>query len=332
MTLHVETLGPDAAKRELAARVEHHAGAPLALTLNKRRLGPYRGYAEMLSAVAELERRGATVEVIGRSVEEEPLFALTIGPVDAKRTTALVSGLHPMEWIGIETHLALLDQLVDRPPTDRRIVSIVTANPDGILKVERNLRRRRRRFVRHNLRGVDLNRNFPSYWGRFSLARVMMGKRIFAAGAVPASEPEVRSITAYFRGAMVDRALSFHSFGGVVLYPYGALLREPVDVAQHKGWARYVAERADPARPYRAVQSSRWVPGITAPGMELDWFHDEHGAISLLVECSRGGLSPRPGKVLEPFAWFNPSRPDRCAPSIAAAVEPFVRGMIRPGP
>ncbi len=132
---------------------------------------------------------------------------------------------------------------------------------------------------------------------------------------------------------MIDRALSFHSFGGMVLYPYGAFLGAPVDVAEHKRWARYVAEHADRARPYRACQSSHWVPGVTAPGMELDWFHDQHGALSLLVECSHGGVRarrPRLRQLVEPFAWFNPRRPDACAPAIAAAVEPFARGLVRP--
>ena len=44
------------------------------------------------------------------------------------------------------------------------------ANPDGLLHVERNLRRGRHRFVRHNAHGVDLNRNFDTHWGRKSLA------------------------------------------------------------------------------------------------------------------------------------------------------------------
>lgn len=316
----------------LARTIDRHRAGPLALVLERRGLGPYRGYAEMLLAVREICERGAQLEVIGESVDGEPLFAVSIGNFDSKRTTVLLSGLRPMEWIGIETHLVLLDRLVEKPPTDRRIVSIVVTNPDGIVHVEHNLRLGRHRFVRHNRRRVDLNRNFPSYWNRFSLTK-LLPRTLFRPGTGPASEPEVRAITAYLKGTMVDRAVSFHSFGGMVLHPYGALLRPPLDVAEHRRWARYIARRADPRHPYRVVQSSHWLPGVTAPGMELDYFHDQHGALSLLIECSRGGqelLPPRLGKLVEPFAWFNPSRPDACAPSIAAAVEPFARGLVRP--
>ena len=320
------------AEQRLGRTIDRHRAGPLALALARRGLGPYRGYAEMLLALRELVERGARLDVIGDSVDGEPLFALSIGNLDSKRTTALFSGLHPMEWIGIETHLSLLDRLVDKPPTDRRVLSVVIANPDGVRQVEHNLRIQRSRFVRHNRRRVDLNRNFPSYWGSFSLVR-LLPSRFFRPGTGPASEPEVRAITAYLKGSMVDRAVSFHSFGGMVLYPYGALLKPPLDVAEHRRWARYIARRADPQRAYRVVQCSHWIPGLTAPGMELDYFHDQHGALSLLIECSRGGQSlgfPKLRKLLEPFAWFNPVRPDACAPNIAAAVEPFARGLVRP--
>jgi hypothetical protein len=77
--------------------------------------------------------------------------------------------------------------------------------------------------------------------------------------------------------------------------------------------------------------------------MELDWFHDQHGALSLLIECSLGGVLERldggPRRSLlsslraatEPFAWFNPTRPERSALAVTAAIEPFVRGLVRPG-
>jgi hypothetical protein len=321
------------AEQRLNRSIDRHRASPLALALvlAGRGLGPYRGYAEMLMTLREFVQRGASVNAIGESLGGEPIFAVTVGSRESKRTSALLSGLHPMEWIGIETTLTILDRLVDRPPTDRRIVAIPIANPDGVIQVERNLRLHRRRIVRCNRRSVDLNRNFPIHWRRLSLSRLLMPRH--RHGSAPASEPEVRAITAFFKGSMVDRAVSLHSFGGAVLYPYGALFQPPLDVDEHQRWARHVARRADPNRPYRAVQCSHWIPGLTIPGMELDYFHDEHGALSLLVECSRGGVNPltaRLRRTLEPFAWYNPERPDGSAPHIASALEPFVRGLVHP--
>ncbi|MEB2313705.1 MAG: M14 family metallopeptidase [Sorangiineae bacterium] len=326
------------ARAALEEALARGRGGSLRGVLERRGLGDYRDYREVLEALRGFGERGAALELIGESVEGAPLFAVVVGEASARRTTALVSGLHPMEWIGIEAHLALLERLVAAPPRDRRVVSVVVANPDGVRRVEENLRAGRRRFVRHNARGVDLNRNFPRYWDAFTPARLLPGK-LFAGGSGPASEPEVRALTAYLTGSVVDRAASLHSFGGVVLYPYGALLAAAVDAGEHRRWARFVARLADPARPYRARQSSWWVPGATAPGMELDWFHDQHGALSLLVECSRGGvwgrdakggLGARVARLGEPFAWFNPPEPAPIARSLATALEPFARGLVLP--
>lgn len=325
-------LGAAAAEEALAQAVDRHRATPLSLAVQRRGLGPYRGYGELLAELHQRSGPRARLSVIGKSVLGEPIFAIEVGSVEAKRTTAVLSGVHPMEWIAIETHFALLERLVERPPTDRRVLSIPVLNPDGVLKVESNLRRSRRRFVRHNARRVDLNRNFPSHWGRRNLARLLL-QPVFRAGSGPASEPEVKAVTQCLKGAMVDRAVSLHSFGGAVLYPWGGKLRRALDAAELRRWAKHVARRADPHRPYRAVQSSHWVPGFTASGMEIDWFYDKHGALALLVECSRGGLGRLPGvgKLLEPFAWFNPPDPESVAPHVAAAIERFVRGASRPG-
>jgi hypothetical protein len=329
--VHAEAQLSSSGEQRVRRALERQRSEPLSSILKRRGLGEYRGYAEMLTALRELEQRGARLDVIGDSVGGEPLIAVTIGNRDSKRTSAVLSGLHPMEWVGIETNLALLERLAQRPMSDRRIVAVPVANPDGVLEVERNLRRGRRRLVRFNRSGVDLNRNFPVHWNRLGLSRLMLGRH--RPGSAPASEPEVRAITSFLTGSMVDRALSLHSFGGAVLYPYAGRVRAPLDVAEHRRWANHIAERADSRNPYRIVQCSHWLPGFTVPGMELDYFHDQHGAVSLLVECTRGGLGPRKlplRRVLEPFAWYNPERLDNYAPQIASAVEPFVRGLVHP--
>ena len=66
--------------------------------------------------------------------------------------------------------------------------------------------------------------------------------------------------------------------------------------------------------------------GFTASGLELDWFHDRHGALSLLVECSRRGFGLRPSRMFEPFAWFNPPKIEDTTGPLVEALLPFVRG------
>lgn len=322
------------ALKTLQEAIDKHAAEPLMPQLVDRGLGAYRGYRELLEHIAKLcsqNGRSARLSIAGRSVRGEPIVALSLGeptPTEKTRTTVIVSGLHPIEWIGIETSLALISQLREVDLGDRSLMFFPVANPDGLLKVERNLRRKRRRFIRHNARGVDLNRNFDVAWGHKNLlARIVPW--VFKPGSHAASEPEVASIAYMLGSRRVDRALSLHSFGGVVLYPSAHSVWPVADADEHKGWAESIARRAD-ARAYKSLPSSWFGLGMTMGGLELDWFHERHGALSLLVECSRGGFSLRPSRLLDPFAWFNPPDPRDVATRIAEATVPFVRGDANP--
>lgn len=296
----------------------------------RRGFGPYRGYAEMLEALDRLAERGARLALVGRSLGGEPLVAVHLGvppdEADARtRTSVVLSGVHPTEWIGIETNLALLDRLAGADLGGRSIVAFPIVNPDGVLRVEMNLREGRRRFVRHNARGVDLNRNFDARWGRRGIVQRLLG-RLYSPGTRAASEPEVEAIAHALSSRRIDRALSLHSFGGVVLYP-PAGSRWPIpDVGEHRAWAQRIARAADD-KPYRAVSAAWWGLGITQSGLELDWFHDRHGALSLLVECSRGGVGLSPSRLFDPFAWFNPPKLDTTTLRLVDALSPYVRGL-----
>ncbi len=318
----------DAAASLEKARLKNVA-PPLGPVLAARGLGPYRGYAELLGQLGGLSTRGYRLHRIGKSAHGEPIFALHLGPSprgSLARTSVILSAVHPNEWIGVEVHLRLLERLLGQDLGDRSIVAIPIVNPDGLKRVEKNQRAGRRRFVRHNARGVDLNRNFDASWGRTGLVqRVLRGT--FNPGPSAASEPEVQAVARHLSSCRVDRALSLHSFGGAVLYPSAATTKPVHDAAEHAAWARRVAIGIDPDRPYRAVPCARWAKGITAGGLELDWFHERHGALSLLVECSRGGVGLRPSRLLDPFAWFNPVRLHRDTQAIASAVLPFVAGL-----
>ncbi|HZO16081.1 MAG TPA: M14 family zinc carboxypeptidase, partial [Polyangiaceae bacterium] len=152
--------------------IEKHGGEPLVRATGPRGLGPYRGYAEVLGVLRNLAARGARIVPIGRSVRGEPLLSVQLGnanPGVRARTSVVLAGLHPIEWIGVESALALLGMLVNRDLGDRAVFAVPIANPDGFLHVERNLRLKRRRLVRHNARGVDLNRNFDCRWGKKNL-------------------------------------------------------------------------------------------------------------------------------------------------------------------
>ncbi|WP_437586545.1 M14 family metallopeptidase [Sorangium sp. So ce1000] len=246
------------------------------------------------------------------------------GPRERGRTTVILSGIHPLEWIGIETHLALLERLATQDLGGRSILAVPIVNPDGLLRVEMNLRAGRHRYVRGNARGVDLNRNFDAGWYERGLVQRLIGL-VFSPGSRPASEPEVEAIAHALSSRRIDRALSLHSAGGAVLYPPAHSLWPVADAAEHRAFALRVARAAD-RRPYRAMSYVRFAWGVRKAGLEIDWLHDRHGALSLLVACSRGKLGLRPSRLVEPFAWHNPRRLDDATPPLVDALLPFVKG------
>lgn len=137
------------------------------------------------------ERRPAVVgvQVIGRSVKGRPIRAYHLGEQRADLpTVVLVSTMH-----GDERHTRhILTGLRDGAPVrgiDLWVVPVY--NPDGYA-----------RDTRHNARGVDLNRNYPTSWRR------MTGR--YDSGRRPASEPETRAMMGFLEQVDPDYVLSFH--------------------------------------------------------------------------------------------------------------------------
>ncbi len=286
----------------------------------------YPSLSELARSLGELRDRGATLSTIGTSVEHRPILAVTVGP-PTRDVTLVLAGLHPLEWIGVAVALALSRALAEPGAARRRIVIIPLVNPDGYARVEADQRARRRALARTNARGVDLNRNFPTSFEP-RRARPLLGPLGWGHGTRARSEPEVDAVCALTDtlergGARLSRALSLHSAGRKVLYPYGGRLAAPVDAAAHRRAARRLARAFDDG--YSIDQSSRWVPGAFAPGMEIDHLHDRHGALALLVEC-RGGRPASPRDLLDPFRLFNPPDPSPVVQRLVPALTDFVNG------
>lgn len=279
----------------------------------------YRGLEDLQRAIAETTSAAREI-VVGTSIEGRSLIAYEVG--EGPEVSVLLAGIHAMEWIGVEVGLALLAELVADPPKDRVVRVHPLVNPDGYARVEAELRSGKRRFTRTNARGVDLNRNWPTHWKQ--RARMLSLPFLGTGGPQPRSEPEIDAlITGLDAIGSIDRALSLHSFGRKVLYPYGGVWRRVGDYERHLEAAEQIAR----ATGYDAVQSARWVPGAFAPGMELDHLYERYGALSILVECSAGGLRRlQPNTWSRPFRWFNPPDPDRVIARLVPSLDAFLRG------
>jgi predicted deacylase len=103
-------------------------------------------------------------------------------------------------------------------------------NPDGAAR--RN---------RYNVRGVDLNRNFPGTWARQ-----------YRTGRGPGSEPETRAMMRFIRKLQPTGVLSFHQ-------PWDTTLS--VCDTRSAYWVRLAARLMKLNAPGRPSNCGNWLPG-----------------------------------------------------------------------
>lgn len=264
----------------------------------------YRDYTAIgthLRELAELAPDRARIQVIGASLEGRPIWALRIGGSSAT-VPMLVNGTqHAREWIASMVTTCVADRLVrdyDRDPGIRAFVDstalwvVPVVNPDGYQyswSSDRYWRKNRRdRF------GVDLNRNFSVAWGGSGSSRSERAQNY--RGAYAFSEPETAALRDLALRERIAAHVDFHSYGQLVLYPWGHT-RSPTNdrdrfaatgdriasalFAQHQ--TRYVLQPANDLYP--------------ASGIMTDWMYGAAGALSYTIELRPKGGS---GFVLPP--------------------------------
>ena len=241
------------------------------------------------------------VDSIGASYEGRPIFAVKIGPPDdaAQRPNVLfLATHHAREWISTAVAMKLIRWLADSAgPTvaSHDVWVIPVENPDGYQYTFTNDRywRKNRRPNANGTVGVDPNRNYPAFWGvddrgssGVPLAETYRGER---AG----SELETQAVMAFHAVHPPVLALSYHSYSGLILYPWGfrsgALAP---DLARFQALAGTdLASAIMDGLPEGTID--RYHPG---PGWNLyptngeytDWAYRADGTIAFTVELTSG--------------------------------------------
>ena len=136
-----------------------------------------------------------TQSVIGKSVEDRSIECLTFG--DGAESILIIATIHGNESAGTPLLERLAEYVSHRPKliAGRRIILVPVTNPDGYAN-----------RTRHNVRGVDLNRNFPaSNWQNSS-----------QHGNSALSEPESVALYDLIQSVRPSRIVSLHE-------PYGCI-------------------------------------------------------------------------------------------------------------
>jgi carboxypeptidase T len=206
-------------------------------------MGAYHTYSEMteeLHTVARLHPDIARVDSIGRTYENRAIWAIKISDNpeidDPAEKDVMFVGLHHAREIATpEVVLYLMNYLIDRYGIDPRVTRLVNEreiwiipmlNPDGHVFVENGdyfWRKNRRPTNIGNCIGVDPNRNYGFMWGIDDIGSSGNACAEDYRGPNPFSEYETQAIRDFVMSGLHDFtiAASYHSYGRLVLYPWG---------------------------------------------------------------------------------------------------------------
>ena len=211
----------------------------------------------------------AKVFNLGTSLENRPIYALKISDnvaLDEDEAETLFLGCHhAREWISVDVPLRLARRLAEgyasNPDIRRRVDAseiwiVPLVNPDGLEYTIQTYRwwRKNRRANADGSFGVDLNRNYGYMWGIDDEGSSPAPSSEIYRGTGPFSEPETRIVHDLCRARSFLAVVSYHSFGQLILYPWGWTARpSPRHAADHALAARMAAL-------IRVVNGQEYVP------------------------------------------------------------------------
>ena len=211
------------------------------------------------------------VDSVGASYEGRPILAVKIGAAaddPARANVLFLATHHAREWISTAVAMKLIRWLADSAGAalaTHDVWVIPVENPDGYQYTFTNERywRKNRRPNDNGSYGVDPNRNYPAFWGIDEWGSSGLQYAETYRGTAPASEPETQAIMAFHAAHPPVVAVSYHSYSGLVLYPWGF---RPGQLA--------------PDLPrYQALAGTDLVPAVrdSVPGSSIDHYHPGPG-------------------------------------------------------
>jgi carboxypeptidase T len=288
----------------------------------------YHSYAELeteIRAVAARHPRIVRLFSLGRSYEGRELWAAKVSDnpdLDESEPEALFVGqYHAREHLTVEMMLYLLHTLADgygaagqeqvtHLVDTREIFLIFSLNPDG---GEYDIAADAYRFWRKNRQpnadgsfGTDLNRNHSYMWACCGGSSFDPTDETFH-GSGPASTPEVRALEAFVNGRAASRqqqitvAISFHTYGEFILWPYGYTYTAgpPAMPAADQAVFEAIGGAMAATNGYTPMQSSSL---YISNGDFADWAYGVHGIFAFTFELypnyrNFGGFYP-PGALI----------------------------------
>jgi len=241
------------------------------------------------------------LDSVGASNEGRPILAVKIGAADdaAGRPNVLFMATHhAREWISTAIAMKLIRWLADSAlvlVAAHDVWVIPVENPDGYQYTFTADRywRKNRRLNANGSYGVDPNRNYPGFWGVDEAGSSGLQYAETYRGTSPASEPETQAVMAFHAAHPPVLSVSYHSYGGLVLYPWGFRAGElPPDLPRFQALAGTdLAPAVIDGVPASSIDHYHPGPGwnlYTTNGEYTDWAYRTYGTIAFTTELSSG--------------------------------------------
>lgn len=263
---------------------------------------------------------------IGSSVRNQKITALRISrnpEIDEDEPSVMFNAAHHgNELLSIDYVLDMAALLLDLPGVPagdalqarfpgftaeerRRILEsfeiwiVPVVNPDGL----DDYWNRSIHAGRKNARGVDLNRNYPFYWGTGQTGA--SGNSVDAhdyRGPSAGSEPETKAMMDFAERERFVIVFSYHTFASRILFPY--TIDGVMNPWPDRAWfyARHWIKDAESFRTVRKYEAARKLYAVD--GTDQDWLFHKFGTLAYIVEGSMN--SPLYSDGLRSIAGMRP--------------------------
>ncbi|XP_032920959.1 carboxypeptidase O [Catharus ustulatus] len=204
----------------------------------------YHPMEEIYQWMTQIQKNNSelvTQHFLGKTFENRTMYYLQISQPSnkPKKIIWMDCGIHAREWISPAFCQWFVKEILQNYKTDPKIRRFLqhldlyvlpVLNIDGYIyswEKERLWRKSRSPYENGTCYGVDLNRNFNSSWGSVGVS-FNCSSDLFC-GSGPESEPETRAVAQFIKSKKSDILcyLTIHSYGQLILTPYGSTTKPP---------------------------------------------------------------------------------------------------------
>ncbi|XP_024419876.2 carboxypeptidase O isoform X2 [Desmodus rotundus] len=202
---------------------------------------PMEEIYQWMSQISEKYADVVTQHFLGMTYERRPMYYLKISqPSDnTKKIIWMDCGIHAREWIAPAFCQWFVKEILQNYQDNSRIRRFLTyldfyvlpvLNIDGYIYTWTTDRLWRKSRSSHNdgvCFGTDINRNFNSSWCSIGASKDCHDETFCGAG--PVSEPETKAVSGLIESKKEDVLcfLTMHSYGQLILTPYGYTKNKP---------------------------------------------------------------------------------------------------------